>query len=62
MNMESVNAMDINILLSMVNMRLRDEFSSLERLCDDWNISEEELKTKLRKIGYEYNSEINQFK
>ena len=50
------------MLLSYVNMKLRDIYPSLEALCDDIDISESELCEKLRAIGYEYDSKTNQFK
>ena len=31
--------MDINIAYSMINMKLRDFYSSLDDLCDDMDIS-----------------------
>lgn len=50
------------MLLSVVNMKLRDSYSSLEALCEDTEISPEELENKLRAVGYEYDKETNQFK
>lgn len=50
------------MLLSFVNMKLRDIYPSLEALCDDMDISESELREKLRAAGYEYDSKTNQFK
>jgi hypothetical protein len=50
------------ILLSYINMKLRDEYSSLEALCDDLALDTDELKGKLRAIGYEYNELANQFR
>ena len=35
--------MDINIAYSMVNMKLRDFYSSLDDLCEDMDISRGEL-------------------
>ena len=52
------------MLLSYMNMKLRDNYSSIEALCDDLDISKEELAGiigKLEGIGYKYNSERNQF-
>lgn len=54
--------MDANILLSIINMKLRDSYSSLDRLCDDMDISKDELKEKLKTIDYHYCSDTNQFK
>lgn len=62
MTNESIQAMDAQILLSIINTKLRDEYESLESLCDDLNITEDEIIKKLKSIGYEYNKENNQFK
>lgn len=51
-----------NILLSVVNTKLRDEYSSLAKLCDDLDQNEDELKQILASIGYFYDSDLNQFK
>ncbi|MBP0958093.1 MAG: DUF4250 domain-containing protein [Oscillospiraceae bacterium] len=50
------------MLLSVVNMKLRDCYPSLEALCEDADISSEELENRLRAVGYEYDKETNQFK
>lgn len=50
------------MLLSVVNMKLRDSYPSLEALCEDTEISPEELMSRLKAVGYEYNKETNQFK
>ena len=62
MNRETILAMDPNIFLSLVNMNLRDNYSSLEKLCEDWDVDCEEIESKLNSIGYEYIIELNQFK
>ncbi|ERJ11778.1 DUF4250 domain-containing protein [Haloplasma contractile] len=49
------------MLLSIVNMKLRDEFKHLNEYCEDANLSPEEIKEKLKTTGYEYNEEKNQF-
>ena len=52
------------MLLSYMNMKLRHNYSSLEALCDDLDISKEELAEiigKLEGIGYKYDPERNQF-
>lgn len=50
------------ILLSYINTKLRDNYQSLEELCDDLDINKEELEKKLNAIGYFYNKDLNQFK
>lgn len=62
MTNESIKTMDPQILLSLINTKLRDQYGSLEVLCDDLSIVEEEITKKLKSIGYEYNKESNQFK
>lgn len=62
MTNESIKVMDANILLSIINTKLRDQYDSLEILCDDLKIAKDEIINKLRLIEYEYNREKNQFK
>ena len=53
------------ILLSYVNTQLRDNYSSLDKLAEGLDMSEEEVKEmvgKLEGIGYKYDEEVNQFK
>ncbi len=49
------------MLMSVVNMKLRDRYKSLDELCDDMNISREELCEKLRAAGFEYSEENKKF-
>ena len=53
--------MDINIAYSMINMKLRDLYSSLDDLCEDMDISRGELTEHFEKNGYIYNESTNQF-
>ena len=53
---------DPMMLLSFVNMKLRDEFSSLDELAAACSTTAQEIKDSLGKINYEYNEEQNQFK
>lgn len=52
---------DPNMLISFVNMKLRDFYPSLEAMCDDLDVSQEEIETKLNSINYTYNPEKNKF-
>ena len=49
------------MLYSVINTKLRDFYSSLEVLCEDMGLSEEELKEKLSAAGFEYDKDRNQF-
>ncbi len=50
------------MLLSFVNMKLRDEFSDLDELCGVLDVSREDLERRLKALGYAYNEKTNQFK
>lgn len=52
---------DPAMLLSMVNMWLRDSFPSLDELCAAKEFDKTELLEKLKSIGYEYDSSANKF-
>ena len=49
------------MLLSVINMKLRDQYSSLDALCDDMDESKEAIVAKLAEVGYEYDLETNRF-
>lgn len=49
------------MLLSFINLKLRDYYSGLQALCDDLDVSEAELREKLGGIDYHYDEEKNQF-
>lgn len=49
------------MLLSFVNMKLRDSYETLERLCDDLDVSKDEIIDKLSAAGFEYSIEQNKF-
>ena len=50
---------DPMMLFSVINMKLRDCYASLDELCEDMNISKDILIGKLESIGFEYNAEQN---
>lgn len=50
------------MLLSYVNMQLRDFYPSLEELCRAQNLNQAELEEKLGGLDYHYNASVNQFK
>ena len=49
------------MLLSFINLKLRDYYSSFEAFCDDLDVDAKEIADKLAAIDYHYNSEKNQF-
>ncbi len=50
------------MLLSVVNTRLRDNYASLDALCEDLHVNRAELESALAAIDYTYNPELNQFR
>lgn len=50
---------DAAILQSYINTLLRDNYSSIEELCDDRDIDLAELEEQLSKAGLEYNPTLN---
>lgn len=49
------------MLLSFVNLKLRDFYSDLQALCEELDIDQKELEDKLAAIDYHYDREKNQF-
>lgn len=52
---------DPYILLSYINTKLRDEFHSLDALCESLEIDPHEIKIQLSSIDYIYTKELNKF-
>ncbi|HEY9542752.1 DUF4250 domain-containing protein [Prevotella sp.] len=52
---------DPMILFSAVNMLLRDDYRSLDDLCDDMDVNRHDLEQKLAAVGFEYSEENNKF-
>ena len=49
------------MLLSFINLKLRDYYSSFEALCDDLDVDGKEIIDKLAGINYQYDAEKNSF-
>ena len=52
---------DPMMLLSYVNLKLRDFYGSLDALCEDMDLDKAEIIDKLAGINYHYDGERNQF-
>lgn len=53
---------DPTLLLSVVNMKLRDEYDSLDALCEDLEEDPDALRRKLEAAGFRYDEAVNQFR
>lgn len=49
------------MLMSVINLKLRDFYSNLDALCEDMNVDKSEFLKKLSSAGFEYDEEHNQF-
>ena len=52
---------DADMLLSIINMKLRDFYGSLDALCEDLDEDKEQIQKTLSGIGYTYDGEKTQF-
>ena len=50
------------ILLSVINTKLRDCYHSLDELCNDLDESKQDIIEILKSISYEYDDKLNQFR
>lgn len=49
------------MLLSFVNLKLRDFYGSLDILCEELDADKQEIVDRLAAIDYHYSEERNQF-
>ena len=49
------------MLLSVVNLKLRDQYKGLDALCEDLEADKAGLCAKLHAVGYDYDPQRNQF-
>ena len=59
--MEREMPKDPMMLMSFINMKLRDFYPTLDALCDDMDVDRQELEGKMSEAGLEYNAAANKF-
>ena len=52
---------DTIMLLSAVNMKLRDQYTTLDALCEDMDEDKEAIIKALAEVGYAYDAAQNRF-
>lgn len=52
---------DPMMLMSVVNMKLRDEYPSLDEFCASMGVDKQTLCQSLGEAGFEYSEEHNKF-
>lgn len=62
MDISTLQRLDANILLGIINEKLRLGCDGLEELLAYYDMSEEQLAGRLDQIGYHYDPLSNQFK
>lgn len=49
------------MLLSWLNLKLRDFYHDLDTLCDDLGLDRKEIEEKMKAAGFEYSEEHRKF-
>ncbi len=49
------------MLLSFVNLKLRDFYDDLDDMCADLGVEKEAIVEKLASVDYEYDAKLNRF-
>ena len=52
---------DPMMLMSFINMKLRDQYTSLDELCASLSVDRATLEATLATAGFEYNQQQNKF-
>ena len=52
---------DSVMLLSFINMKLRDFYPSLDELCTDLDLNVNDVSEKLASAGFNYDGKLNRF-
>lgn len=52
---------DPMILFSFINTNLRDNYKSLDELCEDMHVDKKNIVEELESVGFEYNPNQNKF-
>ena len=53
---------DVMILFSYINTKLRDNYGSLDELCEDLAVDRDSLTERLAQAGFEYDADLNKFR
>lgn len=49
------------MLLSFLNLKLRDYYKNLDELCEDMQLDKTEIELKMKNAGFEYDPANNKF-
>ena len=62
MDLNKYETMDPVMLMSIVNMKIRDEFGDLDALVKYFDIDKDKLVARLASAGFDYLPEAKQFR
>lgn len=62
MDLDNYKKMDPVMLMSIVNMKIRDQYNDLDNLVKAADIDKQVLIEKLAKAGFDYLPEVKQFR
>ncbi|MDO6500387.1 DUF4250 domain-containing protein [Photobacterium sanguinicancri] len=62
MKLTNFETMDVVMLMSIVNMKIRDEFGDLDNLVKYYEIDKAQLIARLASAGFDYLPEAKQFR
>ncbi|MCD9503674.1 DUF4250 domain-containing protein [Photobacterium phosphoreum] len=62
MDLSKFETMDTVMLMSIVNMKIRDEFNTLDDLVKFFDINREQLIAKLATGGFDFLPQVQQFR
>ncbi|WP_323898473.1 DUF4250 domain-containing protein [Aeromonas hydrophila] len=62
MNLNNFATMDVNMLLSLINMQLRDRFDDLDDLCKSQDLDKAALVARLASGDFHYQEDQKQFR
>ncbi|KJG07047.1 hypothetical protein UA38_19720 [Photobacterium kishitanii] len=62
MDLSKFETMDTVMLMSIVNMKIRDEFNTLDDLVKFFDINRDQLIAKLATSGFDFLPEVQQFR
>ncbi|MGY3860563.1 DUF4250 domain-containing protein [Aeromonas lacus] len=62
MDLKKFATMDVNMLLSLINMQLRDRYDDLEDLCKAQDLDQAALEARLANGDFHYLPEQKQFR
>lgn len=62
MDLKKFATMDVNMLLSLINMQLRDRYDDLDDLCKAQDLDKATLEAKLASGDFHYQPDQKQFR